>query len=151
MSGCGASGQASGHGRSVIQGAVWEAAALLGSVSFPAGGRSGVRRAGEGVGGSVTGARRRDRHDLCLPGCRPVSAGPVPQTPAPLPDFTAPVPPPQSAMEGWFAEGGGARPVSSAPRQPALSGLHWGLLLLNYGGAPFGPISRRKSGRQAFT
>lgn len=136
MFGCGASGQASGHGRSVIQGAVWEAAALLGSVSFSAGERSGVRRAG-GVGyrGEKEGQTRSLSAWLLAAGG--VSAGPVPLTPTLLPDFTAPALPPQSAIEGWFAEGGGARPVSSAPRQPALSGLHWGLLLLNYGGAPF--------------
>lgn len=54
-------------------------------------------------------------------------------------------------MDGWFGEGGGAQPVSSAPQQPALFGLHWGLLLLNYGSPPFGLISGRKWGRQAFT
>lgn len=51
---------------------------------------------------------------------------------------------PQSVMDGWFGEGGGARPVSSTPQRPALLGLHWGLLLLNYGGPPFRPISGRK-------
>lgn len=54
-------------------------------------------------------------------------------------------------MDGWFGEGGGVQPVSSTPQQPSLLGLHWGLLLLNYGGPPFRQISGRKWERQAFT
>lgn len=54
VSGHRVAGQASSHGRSVIQGAVWGAAALLGSVSCSAGGWTGVRwaeRKDKGDGG----------------------------------------------------------------------------------------------------
>lgn len=52
-------------------------------------------------------------------------------------------------MDGWFGEGGGVQPVSSTPQQPSLLGLHWGLLLLNYGGPPVRQISGRKWEPQA--
>lgn len=113
---------------------------------------------GDGLGWGGLGVGRlqgreggTDKISVCLAvGCRRRVSWARSPDPHPATRFHR-RPPPQSAMEGWFAEGGGARPVSSAPRQPALSGLHWGLLLLNYGGAPLGPISNRKSGRQAFT
>lgn len=53
-------------------------------------------------------------------------------------------------MDGWFGEGDGVQPVSSTPQQPSLLGLHWGLLLLNYGGPPVRQISGRKWEPQAF-
>lgn len=53
---------------------------------------------------------------------------------SPDPHPIAQFPYPQSAMDRWFGEGGGAQPVCSAPQQPALLGLHWRLLLVNYRG-----------------
>lgn len=142
VSGHRVAGQASSHGRSVIQGTVWGAAALLGSVSCSAGGWTGgeVGR-GEGQEGGRGGL---DCLSALLLAAGGMSAGPVPQTPTPLTPFHHPSLSPQSVMDGWFREGGGARRVSSAPQRPALLGFHWGLLLLNYGGPPFRQISGRK-------
>lgn len=56
---------------------------------------------------------------------------------SPDPHPIAQFPYPQSAMDRWFGEGGGAQPVCSAPQQPALLGLHWGLLLVIIEGLPW--------------
>lgn len=139
---------------------LWEAAALLGSVSCSAGGAANCGeegcRGGRGEGARVREERGRARQDLCLSvcpaaGCRRHVSWACSPDPHPATPFHHPGLSPQSVMDGWFGEGGGAQPVGSAPQQPALFGLHWGLLLLNYGSPPFGLISGRKWGRQAFT
>lgn len=77
----------------------------------------------------------RDRRDLCLSAwllaAGDMSAGPVPQTPTPLPLFHHPgLSSPQSVMDGWFGEGGGARPVSSTPRRACFIGPSLGIIVI---------------------
>lgn len=88
---------------------LWEAAALLGSVSCSAGGWTAVRRA-VGIDGREGGCRleRReggiDKISVCVPGwlaAGGTSAGPVPQTPTPLPHFTIPA----SLRNQWWTDG----------------------------------------------
>lgn len=111
---------------------LWEAAALLGSVSCSAGGWTAVRRA-VGIDGREGGYRleRReggiDKISVCVPGwlagCRrhvswACSPDPHPTTPFHHPSFS-----PQSVMDGWFGEGGGAQSVP-----PHSSLLYWAFI-----------------------
>lgn len=131
-------GQGNGHVRSLIR-----SGRQLHS-SWKTGGEVGRGRQEAGCLVREKGGTDRISFSVCLPGCRQhvswaYSPGPHPTTPFPHPSLSR-----QSVMGQWFGEGGGAWPVSSTPQHPALLGFHWGLLLLNYRGPPFRPISDRK-------
>lgn len=69
---------------------------------------------------------------VCLAaGCRrhvswACSPDPHPATPFHHPGLSSP----QSVMDGWFGEGGGARPVSSTPRRACFIGPSLGIIVI---------------------
>lgn len=120
-------GQGDGHGCSVIRGTTGGSCTPWIGLLRSRGGWTGVRWAGvRQEGGCVVrekGGIDRISVSVCLPGCRrhvswAYSPDPHPTTPFHHPSLSR-----QSVMDQWFREGGGARPVSSTPQQPALLGF----------------------------